>query len=707
MSTIKKFSYIRPLAWQAIHAPLQEPAKEVKSICCLCNGGCGLVVSLDSQGQIQGVYGDQSNPFNQGRICPKPITSAQSIYHPQRVRTPLIRVNGKLTPATWDDALELIASRYLNYVAQQDNSAVIGISSKIGASYSKLAFSIFQDLTGLVAYDTAPICYASEAAARTSLLGGPSTPNPLADVIHAKILLIVGNNIAQTKAGQYQWIVKARQQGTKVVVVDTRYTETAQQADLFLRIKPGTDAALALALIREVVANNLHDAEFVAQNTVGFSGLVEAAEPYTPERTQEITGIPAEVIRQLANDLGHLKPGMFYGGRGIMCTNNAAGAVLGFEALMCILGNLGKPGGGIISHISGYGKAQVVPKEKVVKPAKSRKVAEIYPAMESGEIKMIIIAGNPVVTWPDSRRMAKALAGLDFVVSHTLFLDDTASLAHVVLPATHWLEEAGAQPSVHRVMQWREKAVEPYGESKSGGDFYRLLAGKMGLPTEYFPTSPEEAWEVERKHNPAISGISLSLLRESPGGVSYPYPEGGTPSARLYTGGKAKTPSGKVQLESTTLSERYPYYQDPLNGPGNDEAYVADYPLMLNTAKVAPCYHSQSQYSSWVKEVISPYLEIHPDLARQIGVQDGDLVIVETRRASITLPAKLTRSVAKDSVCTQYHFGLVSPFKQEPANSLFPVAVDPVGGNFVQKNLQCRVRKAEEGISRDNACHVG
>ncbi|MEW6660908.1 MAG: molybdopterin-containing oxidoreductase family protein [Bacillota bacterium] len=694
-------SYVRPSVWQSVFHPLPGAANEVRSICCLCNGGCGLIVKLNDEGRILGVYGDPANPFSKGTICPKPMAAAQSLYHPQRVTTPMIRINGRLTPASWEDALDITAARYLDYLAKYDNAAVVGIMSKVGGSYSKLALAIFESLTGLVTYGTSPVCTSSEEVARTSLLGNPSTPNPLWDVVNAKILLIVGNNVAQTKAGLFHWIMEARRQGTRIVVVDTRFTETAQQADLFLPIRPGTDGALALALIREVIANQTYDHDFVAQHTAGFADLSAAAQKFTPEYAENITGIPAGLIRNLAEDLGRLKPGMFFGGRGIMCTNNAAGAVLGFEALMCILGNLGKPGGGIVSHITGYGKpSQLVPPDKIVKPVKKRKAAELYPAMETGEIKMMLIAGNPAVTWPDSARMGRALAGLDFVVSHTLFMDDTAALATVVLPATHWLEEAGMQASVNRVLQWRERAVEPFGEAKSGGDFFRLLAKKMQLPAGLFPSSPEEAWEMERRLTPPVSGISLDLARGTAGGISYPYPSNGQPAIRLYADGQIKTPSGKVQLQIETepLSDCYPFFHPPLKGAGNDEEIAGEYPLMLNTAKVAWHYHTQSQYSLWIKDIPGPYLELHPDLAREIGVKDGELVTVETRTGCVTLPARITRSISKDSVCSQYSFGQISPFKQQPVNTLFPAVYDPVGGNFVQKNLQCRIRKAKGGF---------
>lgn len=190
---------------------------------------------------------------------------------------------------------------------------------------------------------------------RKKLFGDGSGTSPLSDVVNSKILLIVGNNAAQTKAGQFHWITEAKRTGTRIVVIDTRYTETAQAADLFIQIRPGTDTALGMVLLNYVIKNNLYDATFVTEHTNGFEKLAQDVSSFTMERAEEVTGVPQNVIEKLAQDLAILKPGMLFEGRGIVCVNNAGSSVWAFEALMAILGNVGKPGAGIISHINNPG----------------------------------------------------------------------------------------------------------------------------------------------------------------------------------------------------------------------------------------------------------------------------------------------------------------------------------------------------------------
>lgn len=691
--------YVRSQSLGINSIPLEPDDNLRSSICCLCNGGCGLKVSLDQDGKVQAVFGDLDNPYNKGKICAKPMEIVQTLYGPYRVAYPMKKIDGKFERITWEEALMLIAQKYNHYIQESGTGSIVGITSKIGGSYSKLAHSIFSKLTGMVNYGTGPICMESELNVRKKIFGNGSSSAPLSDVVRSKLLLIVGNNCAQTKAGQFHWIMEAKRQGTQVVVIDTRFTETAQMANRFIQIRPGTDGALGMALLKYIIDNNLYDRSFVAEHTNGFEQLAQAVESITLERAADITGIPTNVIKELAHELASLKPGMLFEGRGIVCVNNAGASIRAFEDLMAILGNVGKPGAGIISHINNYGNAKdLILKKDVVKPDRKRSAVALYQAMEEGEIKMVFIAGNPCVNWPDSRRMTKAIQGLDFVVSHTLFLDDSAMLADIVLPATHWLEEAGVQASVHRVLQWKDQAAAPYVEARSGGDLFRQLAKHMGLETSYFPDSPKKAWELERTHNKSIEGITVERMWKTPGGVHFPCSENGQETERLYENGEFPTSSGKVELsrENNIAIE----YIDVFDSPGNQGVSRDEFPYLLSTNKVASHYHTICQYSDWAREMEKqPYVEIHPQTASELGLMDGDQVRLETVTGSIVLPARITLSVPRGYFSTQPYFGLHSLYGQAPANSLFPVAADPVGGNFANKNIMCSA-KAERGQGR-------
>ncbi|SHN81810.1 molybdopterin-containing oxidoreductase family protein [Desulfitobacterium chlororespirans] len=665
---------------------MPDSDKVKTSICCLCNGGCGLKVHIGPEGTIKAIYGDPDNPYNKGKICPKPIEIIENLRGPERVRYPLKKVNGEFVRISWEEAIDTIAKKYKGFSDNFGTGSVIGITSKIGGSFSKFALKIFGEIAGFANYGTGPICFSSEEKVRKEMFGKAAASAPLHDVIYSKLVLNVGNNCAQTKAGQFHWLQEGQKHGAKIITIDTRYTETAQLSDQFIQVNPGTDAALGMALLHLVIKHKHYDEAFVRDQVNGFAELAQAVEDFTAEKAAAITGVPQKVIEELAYELGTQKPAIMWPGRGIVMVNNGEQALMAFESLFAILGNVGKPGAGVVSHINGYGQpADLIKPEHVVKPSFKLPADKVIAGMETGQIKMIYIAGNPCANWPESARMKKALEKLDFVVSHTLTLDDSACLAHIVIPATHWLEEAGMQPGIHRVMQWRDKAVEPYGESKPAAEVFKLLAAKMGLPTEYFTDTPEEAWDMERRHIAGISAITVEKMQEKPGGVHYPYPEGGEESHRLYSKG-FNTPSKKVELLRGKGSVLH--YKDPLKSPGNEALSIEDYPYFISSVKVAAHYHTQCQYSRLAREFEKPYVEVHPQTALKLGVKDGEAIRIETPSGAISLPAKLTYSVPQNHFFTQPYFS--KRYNSDSINTLLPSVLDQPGGNFPHKNVLCR-----------------
>ncbi|AFM00937.1 anaerobic dehydrogenase, typically selenocysteine-containing [Desulfitobacterium dehalogenans ATCC 51507] len=679
-------AYVRVQGLHRNRTPMPNSDKVKTSICCLCNGGCGLKVQIGSHGNVEAIYGDPDNPYNKGKICPKPIEIIENLHGPERVQYPMKKVNGEFVRISWEEAIDTIAKKYKELSDNFGTGSIIGMTSKIGGSFSKFALKIFSEIAGFANYGTGPICFSSEEKVRKEMFGKAAATAPLHDVIYAKIVLNIGNNCAQTKAGQFHWLQEGQKHGAKIITIDTRYTETAQLSDQFIQINPGTDGALGMALLHLVIKNKHYDEEFVHINVNGFEELAEAVKDFTAEKAAKITGIPQKVIEDLAHELGTQKPAIMWPGRGIVCVNNAEHALMAFESLMAILGNVGKPGSGVVSHLNGYGQpANLIKPEHVVKPSFKLPADKVIEGMESGQIKMMYIAGNPCANWPESSRMKKAIGNLELVVSHTLTLDDSASLAHIVLPATHWLEEAGMQPGIHRVMQWRDKAVEPYGEAKPAAEVFKLIAEKMGLPSEYFPDTPEEAWDVERKLIGSISAITVEKMTEKPGGVHYPYPEGGEENHRLYSKG-FNTSSKKVEL----LREKgiVLKYRDPLESPGNESVSREDYPYFVSSVKVAAHYHTQCQYSKLAREFEKPYVEIHPQTAVKIGIKDDETIRIETPTGAISLPVKLTYSVPQNHFFTQPYFG--KRYNLDPINTLLPSVLDQPGGNFPHKNILCR-----------------
>ncbi|MBP1760185.1 MAG: anaerobic dehydrogenase, typically selenocysteine-containing [Firmicutes bacterium] len=663
-----------------------------KSVCSLCSGGCGLKVAV-SEDKIIGVYGDEKNPFNKGGLCPKPVEMIQMVYSPNRVLSPMKKMaDGSFQKISWDEATQLIAENH-----KKNNGKILGFDPKPGGHASGNAWQLFIDTNGIPSFGTDPICKQTEKVVRTAQLGSADQPNPAHDLAKAKLVIFVGANIAEIKAGQANWIMECRKNGGKVITIDTRLTKTARISDQFIMINPGTDGYLGYALINYIIKNNLYDKDFVEGYTSGFDKLAEEVAQFSLEEAEKVTGISKAVIEQLAKDIATLKPGMFWSGRGIIMTTNGASATYAFESLMYLMGNIGKAGAGVVAHLQSYGKPEgFYPKELKVSPKKI-KHQDVISAFEKGDLKMIYSMGNPIVTWPNSAKMKEQFEKA-FLVSYTLVMDDTASLADVILPVTHWYEEASAVKGINRTIQWREQVVKPLGEAKSGYEVWAMIAKALGqnevLP--FYPKNPEQCWEeIDRKFNKSnCGGISIERMLNTPGGVYWPCPDEKDPKPRKYSKLEFKTADKKINFYIKDWKEPIPKFIPTDKSPGNTPEAAKDFPLYLNTSKVAAHYHTQNAHFSWATEVEQPYLEIHPKTADAAGIKNGDKVTVETKLGKLTLTAKVTLGIHEKVVNTQPYFGVHSLYKLEPVNNLFPNVIDPIGQSFPQKNIQCRISKA-------------
>jgi formate dehydrogenase (coenzyme F420) alpha subunit len=662
-----------------------------KSVCSLCSGACGLKVAV-SENKIIGVYGDENNPFNKGGLCPKPVQMIQMVYSPNRVLSPMKKTPDGFQKISWEEAIKLVAENH-----KKNNGKILGFDPKPGGHASGNAWQIFIDTNGILNFGTDPICKQTEKVVRTAQLGSADQPNPAHDLAKAKLVIFGGANIAEIKAGQADWILECRRNGGKVITIDTRLTKTARISDQFIMINPGTDGYLGYALINYIIKNNLYDKDFVQTYTSGFDKLTEEVATFSLEEAEKVTGVPKAVIEQLAKDISTLTPGMFWSGRGIIMTTNGASANYAFETLMYLMGNIGKPGAGVVAHLQSYGKPEeFFPKELKVAPKKI-KHQDVLSSLEKGEVTMIYSMGNPVVTWPNSTKMKEQFEKA-FLVSYTLVMDDTAAVADVILPATHWFEEASAVKGINRTIQWREQVVKPLGETKSGFEVWAMIAKALGqdqaLP--FYPKNPEQCWEeIDRKFNKSnCGGISIDRMLNTPGGVYWPCPDEKEPKPRKYSKFEFKTADKLINFYIKEWKEPIPKFIPTEKSPGNTPEAAKDFPLYLNTSKVASHYHTQNAHFSWATEVEQPYLEIHPKTASAAGIKHGDKVLVETKLGKLTLTAKVTPGIHEKVVNTQPYFGMHSLYKLEPVNILFPNVIDPIGQSFPQKNIQCRISKA-------------
>jgi len=500
---------------------------------------------------------------------------------------------------------------------------------------------------------------------------------------------------------------KNLKKGAKLVVIDPKRIPMADQADMYLRIRPGTDGALALAMMNVIIEEDLYDRDFVERHTTGFDKLVPHVKPYTPEWAEELTWVPAEDIRDLARLFANTKGASIFQGT---CTQdqtaNGTQNSRAFAVLQTITGNINVPGGWVTSPPPRFGhpgySVEGMPLGGDQYPLFSelwgRKapygVVTIIPESIPEKLKaFLVIGGNPLISMPDSNAFKSAFEKLDLLVVHDLFMTETARVAHYVLPACSHIEKWGVAYTYNvchclPFLMLRKKCIEPLHESWSEWRFLTELANRLGL-SERFP------WKSEKEF------VSFMI---APSGFSFDYllnekPEGDYYAEKNYTipDGFFRTPSGKIEIYSDALEQvgfnPLPSYLEPERGPVRGEkSFLEKYPLILSVGN-RNLYYSHSQFhqvEALRKLSPEPLTEIGPETAEKYGIEDGDPVVIETNRGRVEMKARVDKRVAEGIVLAPHGWG-----GDANANLLTDVACrEPIMGYPDQKSLQCRIRKA-------------
>ncbi|MDO9123243.1 MAG: molybdopterin-dependent oxidoreductase, partial [Deltaproteobacteria bacterium] len=431
----------------------------IQTACELCPWGCGMDVYL-KDGKIVKVRGTPDHPLNRGVLCPKGVAAPQFVYSKDRLRTPLVRKNGDFVPISWDEALDQIAEKLQsirdNY-GPKSLAVAIGMPILLGGNSTVSLLRRFCDVYGTPnCFSVESICYRPRIIAYILTLG----KFPVADAENSKCIILWGHNPHASNPPLVKRITSAQKKGAKLIVIDPRTTAFAKKADLHLRPRPGSDGALSLGLLHILISEDLYDKDFVEHWTKGFDELKEHVQDYSPEKVEKITSIPAEDIRKAARMFGSIKPACI--AQGINALDQHANGLQNSRAiaiLQAITANIDNPGGFITTsrvHLNplrfpeklsenpigvdqyplfyevwgklfGEGQAMVLPDV----------LLQNHPYPIKG---MIISASNPLLTWPNSRKVEAALKQLEFLVVMDIFMTETARLAHIVLPAATFLE---------------------------------------------------------------------------------------------------------------------------------------------------------------------------------------------------------------------------------------------------------------------------
>ncbi len=672
-----------------------------------CPDTCGWLVTVRDGVAVE-IKGDHHHPFTRGWLCVKARAYLQFVYHPDRLPYPLKRVGakgeGRFRRISWDEALDTIASKWQEIIARYGPEAILpySYSGTLGVVQNDGLDRRFFNRLGASELERT-ICSAAGMEGVRYSLGANKGADP-ESMVHARLILIWGANPATTHPHYIPFIQDAKRRGARGVLIDPRRTRTAPFADQHLRIFPGTDAALALGMMRAMVDHGWHDQDYVEANTVGFDELRERLVEYPLDRVARVTGIREKDVLELACAYASTKPAFLRLGYGVQRHGNGGMIVRTIACLPALAGQVGLRGGGFLLSTSGWAMwDNVALRRPDLRPREPRAINmnQLGQALLSAEppIKSLYVYNsNPAASTPNQSKVRAGLLREDlFTVVHEIFPTDTVDYADIALPATTQLERLDLHKAYGNLyVQLNEPAIAPQGECKSNTEVFRLLAEKMGFMEECLFESDEDMARTAVE-TLSLSGprITLERLRQE-GAIKITERELGLP----FADGRFATPSGKVEFYSRQLREAgydpLPAHVPEREGPEGDKVFLERYPLYLLTPGAHHFLNTTfANIPSLVASEKRPCLQINPGDAASRGIQDGDRVRVENQRGWCQLTARVTDAVAPGVVSTEATWWQKKSPQGRNVNHLTGDHLTDLGRGATFYNSLVEVRKAD------------
>lgn len=677
--------------------------KKIITTCPYCGVGCTLELNV-KENRAVGVTScrdEAASPVNQGALCVKGRFGWDFIHREDRLKQPLLRKNGELVPASWEEALEYTASRLREIKSRWGPDSIMVLASGRATNEENYLIQKFaRAVLGTNNVDhCARLCHAPTIAALARAFGSGAMTNSISDLEkESEVIFIIGSNTTETHPVIGMKIKRAVRRGARLIVADPRKIELARSAHLYLQHRPGSDVALLNGIMHVIVNQGLHNKSFIEQYTEGFETLQKNLEKYTPAYTAILTGVPPEKIIAAARLFTSAQKGAIIFAMGITQHTTGTDNALSIANLAMLTGNIGRPGCGVNplrgqNNVQGASDMGALPDffpgyQPVANPQVREKFASAWkcslsekPGFASteaveeaiqGRLKaMLIIGENPMLSDPDISRVHNALQKIEFLAVADIFLTETARLAHAVLPAACFAEKDGTFTNTERRVQRVRKAVPPPGEARADWEIICALASRLGCPMNY--SSAEEIFEEMRHLNPLYAGMTYARLERK--GLQWPCPEETHPgTAILHAGGFARGKGLFIPAE----------YRPPAELPD------AEYPFILTTGRTLFHYHTGSM-TRRCQALNSHYPEALVEMSRsqaeEMGIRPEEKVKVSTRRGSITAKVRLSSRLPENVLFLPFHFA------EAAANLLTNAALDPVARIPEYKISAARVEK--------------
>jgi assimilatory nitrate reductase catalytic subunit len=674
--------------------------------CGYCSTGCSIEVGLDDKGEAVASRGVGSADVNRGKLCLKGIFEHELFRSAGRGTTPLIRDRhfDEFKETTWDTALDKVSSEITRIQEKygRDSFAIVSTGQIMTEEFYTLG-KLARGVIGTNNYDgNTTLCMASAVSGYKRSFGSDGPPGCYEDFEHTECLLAIGSNLPEQHPIIY-WRLKEALEKRKfpVIVVDPRVTMFAQMADMHLPITPGTDLVLLNALAHVILDEGLEDRSYIDSHTNGAKEFEDLVAQYDPITASKICGIDEDTIRTVARLYAKAGAAMTIWTMGINQSTHGSDGVVGINNLNLITGNIGKPGGTSLS-ITGqcnamgtreWSSCSGLPGYRYLENAQDRKdisefwgidedflpekrgltQTDIFPAIETGQIKGLwLVATNPMTSMPNTARIRKTLEKLDFLVIQDAYADvETNEYSHVYLPAAVWAEKEGCFTNTERRVNLISNVIKPYKDSKPDLWIFNELAKRFeqGRKVKFPETASgvfDELKYLSKGRMLDYSGMSHEKI-EAQRGIQWPCTDGDeTGSQRLYTDGKFQFADGKAKLITLPFID-------------NNERPDEEYPFWLNSGRVVEHFHTRTRtgkVGNLNKFSPTPYMEMNPDAAKELGVTHGGYARLTSRRGDAIVMVQLTQRVPPNMIFIPFHFhecvnrialGLLDPHSRQPA----------------------------------------